>query len=124
MTSNTTSSAHTPGPWQVNPTRDGKLAVLGSCNAEWQRIICVTNSKKNDEDEVNVRLIAAAPELLQRLIELVTDLKGAKELMLSAAESDSWMLTADGWDSLIDGTNAVIAKAAGRTYEYSSPNVR
>lgn len=54
-----------------------------------------------DEWEANARLIRAAPELLRELASLLEELDGAKELILSQCESDSWMVTEDGWDALI-----------------------
>lgn len=63
---------HTPGPWNFK-NRDGKL-VFGAFNGtreKWiaSKEISVTNK---DEDIANARLIAAAPDLLESLIELTS----------------------------------------------------
>lgn len=49
--------------------------------------------------------------ILHRLESLLEDIKGAKELMGSYSELDSWMATPAGWDALIKPTEARIASA-------------
>jgi hypothetical protein len=86
-------ASYTPGPWKV----DGSFVVdqKGS-------VICdTTPAGPNGDDEVNARLIAAAPELLQALTLLF------KEVEAEATES---MLDGPLGDALVKAHDA-IAKA-------------
>jgi hypothetical protein len=71
--------AHTPGPWRVE---EGTTLIWGACNPEdktsygmgYPVAKCETpyswskaNKPSVDEQEVNARLIAAAPDLLEAL---------------------------------------------------------
>lgn len=59
------STAHTHGPWSVNPEGIGEC-VVGSVD----RMVCECyedGNTQNEEDLANARLIAAAPELLDAL---------------------------------------------------------
>lgn len=67
--------SHTPGPWEVGPM-NGKPSVIYADDydapviaqmAEW-----IPDAAK--QQEANARLIAAAPELLQALQNLVSDI--------------------------------------------------
>ena len=56
----------TPGPWYTS--NEGRLLVRDD---EWQCVIADGIGCNGDEEEVaNARLIAAAPDLLEALIEL------------------------------------------------------
>ncbi|MDH0357081.1 hypothetical protein [Morganella sp. GD04133] len=56
----------TPGPWYTS--NEGRLLVR---DEEWQCVITDSIGCNGDEEEVaNARLIAAAPDLLEALIEL------------------------------------------------------
>ena len=75
MTANT---QHTPGPWKVLHTRARKLQwnVCTENGAPFQAVIveglCNSNEHLSDEvQEANARLIAAAPDLLASLIDLL-----------------------------------------------------
>lgn len=72
---------HTEGPWRVQPF---KKYVSGGCRiiqahkagdhkqAQWQTEVCCTVGLNNDnKDQANARLIAAAPELLEALKQMV-----------------------------------------------------
>lgn len=70
---------HTPGPWNAVVSRTGILRVVDDQNGVNMRDICeVTrnfdgrnNNARQAEAKANARLIAAAPELLQALREIV-----------------------------------------------------
>jgi len=59
-------SKHTPGPWYVR--REHDMPVVKSQTDEVP--ICVGSNK--DQDFINARLIAAAPEMLEFLKEIHT----------------------------------------------------
>jgi hypothetical protein len=101
-----TSQAHNPGPWHFAKDHSDRCLYVEDMHG--QRVAFPYGPV------ANARLIAAAPKLLQRLKDLLEDLRGAKELVLSHATSDSWMVTQDGWDSLIRPTAHLIAEAEGR----------
>ena len=92
-------SKHTPGPW--------KLSVDG-CNAENNRANVIEGAdgslivygNANDSD---ARLIAAAPELLEALIGLLSDIEEYQSINLLGGSSNHWQITA----------HAAIAKATG-----------
>lgn len=65
--------SHTPGPWKIFIETDEKppqIAVIAEQDGEpeW---ICDCGARKIPLNMTNARLIAAAPELLEALIEVV-----------------------------------------------------
>lgn len=72
---------HTPGPWSANWTKfDGKHVGFNVTCRKFGSLhpICETNSKTDqaftsEEIEANASLIAAAPELLDALCDMVSD---------------------------------------------------
>jgi hypothetical protein len=119
-------SEHTPAPWYVSGTsgrehevrlltNDGAIPIMGpDPDQEAKRIAlvdCQTRHKRGQgwqtecaEREANARLIAAAPELLTELRQLVMD-------------ADDSGITAHykgrGFDESIERARAAIAKATG-----------
>jgi len=88
---------HTPGPWKVDPkfvyeiqTSDGKREIA---TAYWP------DTNADEEIEANAHLIAAAPEMLNMLIEL--------------QESAQYWSEYDVPVGIVDRLNAVINKAKG-----------
>ena len=62
-------SAHTPGPWAVNPVNaqvDAMPSTLPVCKLLWP-----TKKRSEAETFANANLISAAPELLAALIDAV-----------------------------------------------------
>jgi hypothetical protein len=95
----TQTTKHTPGPWQsantwVQGTREHSLAIVP--------LIARVN-RANDAYEANARLIAAAPELLTTL----------KQLVQAIALHGDKALNAAGLDSTVRQACDVIAKATG-----------
>ena len=67
--------SHTPGPWTVARTTTHGMEISGS---EWRRFARVyVRFEGDDEDSqvglANAKLIAAAPELLEALKQLIRD---------------------------------------------------
>lgn len=70
---------HTPGPWQVNgswlniETGNRHTAVESVLPGGFGMVASLEHSFTRESEEANARLIAAAPELLEALKELVND---------------------------------------------------
>lgn len=66
-------SKHTPGPWSV----DEPHQVFASSVGEYVAITKVEDFETipKDQCEANARLIAAAPELLEALLQIIQDAK-------------------------------------------------
>ena len=90
----TVKATHTPGPWSWN---NGML--LGSDG-------CII-AEKNDDAHPNAKLIAAAPELLERLKSAESLLKGLLHFFEDGHEQSC--IQTELWD-----IKAAIAKAEGR----------
>jgi hypothetical protein len=92
---NKTSPAHTAGPWQYHSTTEGQFAILGAYNAEKDahKIICVTRGN-NDEDRMNARLIAVAPEQHKALEQMVAGI-------IDMLDDDSLDMSGDCKDLLL-----------------------
>lgn len=97
-----TKTHHTPGPWKA-----GTGWVLGPAN-QAKPAICYKTSTPNslDQDEANLRLIAAAPDLLAALKDaLVACGEGGLDVLDDGSGTDwEWVKVAE----------AAIAKAGGR----------
>lgn len=61
---------HTPGPWAFNKTERGEFIVFDERRPPLERVICHTGTAFS-HDNANARLIAAAPELLQALKDII-----------------------------------------------------
>jgi hypothetical protein len=88
MLNKMTQFKHTPGPWE------GNADYIVSSNLQ---IVCTLS--EHDTAKADAKLIAAAPELLEALIEC---LEGVKEL------NGEYQ---DGWDDVIGKTSLIIKKA-------------
>lgn len=71
---------HTPGPWVELHDFDGDYGIFGGPN-----LVAVTNHD-TDEDHANARLIAAAPEMLEALEELLGRVQG----LLGGEPAELW----------------------------------
>lgn len=100
---------HTPGPWHlVPPDAPKSWPMIAAKVGERKPLICCLEYSKrgpiyHDDAVANARLIAAAPELLEALIEMVRDF-GVDGL---GGEFE------DGECKVVDKARAAIAKATG-----------
>ena len=69
--SKTQETRHTPGPWRVSFTPLAPQRFQIRAGEFINRRICVMDDQPDDGDEANALLIAAAPELLEALKNLV-----------------------------------------------------
>lgn len=58
---------HTPGPWEVKKY-ETRTSVVG---ADGTKVLSITNQYFKGETEANARLIAAAPDLLEELENII-----------------------------------------------------
>ena len=73
-------SKHTPGPWQTCTT--GEVTTKQEDDKPWRRIAVVQDYGGGSVDEVdkaNARLMAAAPDMLKALMQLVSELDEHRE---------------------------------------------
>ena len=98
------SAKHTPGPWLTDRrnAHTGQIATIHHClNNDWIEIWTdkwAETGLGEGEQEANARLIAAAPELLDALTEIV-----------AAADGDGWKQL----DATFAAARAAITKATG-----------
>ncbi|WWA79547.1 hypothetical protein Kintu_gp55 [Xanthomonas phage Kintu] len=88
---------YTPGPWSIGET-DPDTAEIEIVSEGRPYICLVLPGAVDDRTEANARLIAAAPELLEALTEIV-----------AAADGDGWKQL----DATFSTARAAIAKATG-----------
>ncbi|WOB87337.1 MULTISPECIES: hypothetical protein [unclassified Providencia] len=94
----------TPAPWLTdrNNCHSGHIATVHGCeNNDWVEIWSTDWPESESVQEANAHLIAAAPELLEALIELTESAKEAIDGLGDLADA-------------IDTAKAAIAKALGQ----------
>ena len=99
---------HTPGPWKVKTegSEDNCImrTIIGQRSRGGNEVAIVTTGSYDDETEcANAGLIAAAPELLKALREMV-----------AAKKTSGYLIHFDGWEGPFSHAEAAIAKAEGR----------
>ncbi|EPM0008984.1 hypothetical protein N1H70_000057 [Pseudomonas aeruginosa] len=64
---------HTPGPWEIERYSDGLIQIVGNIHAvsEHEEHVTTVVEEVTRGDEANARLIAAAPDLLVSLENLM-----------------------------------------------------
>jgi hypothetical protein len=101
-------SGHAPGPWGAT-TRQGSWDWLVFQESDPNIEICQMfhdGTELNERGEANARLVAAAPDLLATLREIVTEIRAYQ-----SPECDD----AGTWGAdLLKQADAAIAKATGR----------
>jgi hypothetical protein len=115
--------SHTPGPWHRNikPARKYSTIFAGQ-NTHVAHL--ATEGLRDEELEANCKLIAAAPELLDALINLLADVEtlvsestGVYGLHLNG-DPAPWEELLEGgrfeWVTTLASAHAAIAKAEGR----------
>jgi len=101
-------STYTPGPWHKSNTKCGGYIFSDSLSVNIAEVFNLSGFGTRGEDDANARLIAAAPELLEAL-----------ENMLEAFSPDIYRMTAAQFgkagEAEIASQNArtAIAKAKG-----------
>lgn len=100
-----TDTAHTPGPWEVAYLDHAEQRVVRA--EHYEVCTCWHHSVGSIEKEMeaNARLIAAAPELMEAL----------KEVMSWTRNWDVQFLEDDEWPETEEKVRAAIAKAEGRS---------
>lgn len=94
----------TPAPWLTdrNNCHSGRIATVHGCeNNDWVEIWSTDWPESESVQEANAHLIAAAPELLEALIELTESAKEAIDGLGDLSDA-------------IDTAKAAIAKALGQ----------
>ena len=109
-------TSHTPGPWDVYPgtragidTKDGSFSIVV---AGYDDDECGIWGRTNAEAEANARLIAAAPDLLEALSELLAEAEDIFVCMADATGIDRHRHPAP-----FKKARAAIAKATGGNNE-------
>jgi len=101
-------SNHTPGPWVVVCTDEnhGHIFIDQDCDRGRPDLARISpmNGAGLETNRANARLIAAAPDLLEALVQAVEQL-----------EADYVPTPLDGTAALIRKLRAAITKAEGRT---------
>ena len=105
---------HTQGPWEIRATRIDDNAFISDIQAPNQDnpsqsgsnpTVATTWYRPDDgEAEANARLIAAAPDLLEALNELVN------WFGMDRSDWDGW----EGVNEVLDSASNAIAKATGK----------
>lgn len=83
MTHTTEKGKHTSGPWRLTVQRKGPNSgffIDHDIDSEDGYTILASYGEVDDTDEANARLIAAAPELVQALLNLQRELHSAVKL--------------------------------------------
>jgi len=80
-------TAHTPGPWKINTNCQPAeypewFEVVSEYNAKYRRMVVNGHC-----GEANARLIAAAPDLLEALRDMVSDHASLSEATLAFARA-------------------------------------
>lgn len=81
---------HTQGTWKPNPISGYEREVRVINQDGSKKLICLANSNpsfKTGEAEANAKLIAAAPDLLQVLIEIQFMIDAERPVILSEMEN-------------------------------------
>lgn len=98
-------SKHTPGPWAMPDSGQGRISKVGA-NGGWDGLIatadCGDYARSREEGLANARLIAAAPNLLEAL-------KTARSMLAICAGP----IPSNDERDAIAWADAAIAKATG-----------
>jgi hypothetical protein len=99
-------TAHTPGPWIVEPINDGQTYQITTSERTGFTIIAETETG-NSSDKANASLMAAAPEMFALLVRLEAQFGQAidNDAPISGSEAVEFL------SELVPQARAVIAKA-------------
>jgi len=110
-------ATHTPGPWPITETGDGKRFVIGEGLVGGPKGYEVAEVYSDDapyeETIANARVIAAAPDLLDELREARTTLNIVRtQIMVEIAGGrERWEGVPDALQTRLNAIDAAIAKA-------------
>lgn len=116
---------HTAGPWGFGRTRDDQRLILGKngdgryvCNVQIHQTPRAMGRMSEPEREANARLIAAAPEMLEALLEADKTLCALQGNVADANKRDPrWDGMWDEIQSQRDHMRQAVARATGATDE-------
>ncbi len=77
---------HTPGPWNKVTNSSGRTYRVEGCGETVASFPIMGTSIDVQENEANARLIAAAPELLQAITQIINDLPQRRDWLDPALE--------------------------------------
>ena len=99
-------SAHTPGPWRIADDVYPSFLKVDGPSFKLSVVMWATDLDESDYQSrlADLRLIAAAPELLEALIDVV-----------AIAQLDKWDQAVSGRQSFLWNAKVAIAKARGDT---------
>ena len=99
-------SAHTPGPWRIADDVYPSFLKVDGPSFKLSVVMWATDLDESDYQSrlADLRLIAAAPELLEALIDVV-----------AIAQLDKWDQAVSGRQSFLWNAKVAIAKAKGET---------
>lgn len=83
-------SKHTPGPWWLN-IRNGRTRIYSIYGGDDRgKTVCRIHAYKSSTTEANARLVAAAPELLEALKDMVKEFDIAHIESAFASQVVAW----------------------------------
>lgn len=100
--------AHTPGPWRVHSEHADRIIVNGCCVYQVRDMTTEDGFAGNgygQPNPIDVRLMAAAPDLLAAL-------KDCRDWLVAICDSNKLEPTERGY---LDAATLAIARAEGRT---------
>lgn len=103
-------SEHTPGPWKPHQQGDANFYAILHEN-KWLASIQFNGELMEAKQMANLNVMAAAPELLETLIQARQVLQFANETPNGPIRDTIWMM--HGPETLFDFLDAAIAKATG-----------
>ena len=92
-------SKHTPGPWRSDPCYRSGYTVWGGTDAV---PVCVVDTQDDEgrfgtiKNEANARLIAAAPDLLEALVEASVALRIGHNSLVALEKASAAIAKAEG----------------------------
>jgi hypothetical protein len=96
-----TEQKHTPGPWETRQAAFGReIFVLPKNPAPDETAVCIVVSRAGHE--ANAKLIAAAPDLLETIIECRKHIN----LIIEDGAPTDWRMWRDDLDALISKAGA------------------
>jgi hypothetical protein len=102
---------HTPGPWRVSSSDDGSVCMVYSSGYEPYKAVRASRAVLRDERVYNADLIAAAPEMLHQLQNLISYLGHLRREVLQPVWDTVPHVDKSGMESEYNALLALAAKA-------------